>query len=84
MQVIVWLGPEDGSTPTVLETIWRLSPGLELTPHHRNCLTINGSEANVVEHHSDNSKFTPRHWISLNKFMQSHGLDDYGWGKKFS
>jgi Heterokaryon incompatibility protein (HET) len=70
MQVLVWLGEEDESTPMALETIERLSAGVVLTWDHRNCNTIPGSEAEVVEHDPKKSNFTPQYWISLAKLIQ--------------
>jgi hypothetical protein len=69
-QVLVWLGPEDESTPMALEMIERLSAGVVLTWDHRNCNTITGSEAEVVQHGPEKSNFTPHHWISLSKLIQ--------------
>lgn len=69
-QVLVWLGPEDESIPMALETIERLSAGVLLTWDHRNCNTIPGSEAEVVEHGPKKSNFTPQHWVSLTKLIQ--------------
>ena len=63
-QVLVWLGPEDERTSMALETIERLSAGIVLTEGHRNCKTIPGSEAEVVERRFKESKLTPRHWTS--------------------
>ena len=69
-QVLVWLGEEDESTHMALETIERLSAGVVLTWDHRNCNTIPGSEAEVVEHSPKKSNFTPQHWISLARLIQ--------------
>lgn len=69
-QVLVWLGPEDESTPMALETIERLSAGVVLTWDHRNCSTVPGSEAEVAEHRIEESNFSPEHWLSLNSFIQ--------------
>lgn len=69
-QVLVWLGIEDESTPMALETIERLSAGVVLTWDHRNCNTIPGSEAEVIEHRPEKSNFTPQHWISLRNLIQ--------------
>ncbi|CAO2654551.1 Nn.00g112840.m01.CDS01 [Neocucurbitaria sp. VM-36] len=69
-QVLVWLGPEDENTSMALETIERLSPGIVLAWHHRNCSTIPGSEAEVVQHWIKESTLTPQHWISLSKLIQ--------------
>lgn len=69
-QVLVWLGPEDENTPMARETIERLSAGVILTWDHRNCNTIPGSEAEVVQRHLKKSNFTLQHWISLSKLIQ--------------
>lgn len=69
-QVLVWLGAEDESTSKALELIERLSAGILLTDSHRECTTISGSEAEVVERRLKESKFTPQHWISLNKLIR--------------
>lgn len=50
--------------------IERLSAGVVLTWDHRNCNTITGSEAEVVQHGPEESNFTPHHWISLSKLIQ--------------
>jgi hypothetical protein len=69
-QVLVWLGPEDETTSTAVEIIERLSSGLVLASDRRNCGTIPGSEAAVVQHNFEMSALTPRHWWALNTLIQ--------------
>lgn len=70
MQVLVWLGPEDESTPMALEAIKRLSAGVVLTWDHRNCHTIPESEAEIVQYEPKKSNITPQHWDSLRRLIQ--------------
>lgn len=69
-QVVVWLGPEDKTTSAAAEIIERLSPGVVLTPDHRHCDTILGSEAAVVQCHLEKSTLTSRHWLALSSLIQ--------------
>lgn len=69
-RVLVWLGTEDDSTSLAVDTIERLSAGILLTADRRNCSTIPGSEAEIVEHRLKESKLTPQHWTSLSQLMQ--------------
>ncbi|KAF1932475.1 HET-domain-containing protein [Didymella exigua CBS 183.55] len=68
--VLVWIGPEDETTSTAVETIERLSPGVILSSDHRNCDTIPGSEAAVVRYHLATSTLTSRHWLALSSLIQ--------------
>ncbi|KAF1938832.1 HET-domain-containing protein [Clathrospora elynae] len=69
-QVIIWLGPEDEYTSMALDTIERLSAGVELTWDHRGCVVKPGSEAEAVQKHMEKSKFTPENWTSFSRLIQ--------------
>ncbi|KAF2830871.1 HET-domain-containing protein [Ophiobolus disseminans] len=70
-RVVVWLGPEDESTPLALDIIQRISAGVQLTWNHRGIhCTLPGSEAQVLEQRPEDSALTPEHWMALSKFLR--------------
>ncbi|RAQ99939.1 HET-domain-containing protein [Stemphylium lycopersici] len=71
LRVVVWLGPEDESTPLALDIIERISAGVELTWHHRGIhRTIPGSEAQVLEQRPEDSALSLEHWKALSRFLR--------------
>ncbi|CBX97652.1 hypothetical protein LEMA_P090610.1 [Plenodomus lingam JN3] len=70
-RVVVWLGPEDESTPLALDIIQRISTGVELTWDHRGInRTLPGSEAQVLEQRPEDSALSPEHWMALSRFLR--------------
>ena len=70
-RVVVWLGPEDESTPLALDIIQRISAGVELTWHHRGIhRTLPGSEAQILEQRPEDSTLSSEHWTALSRFLR--------------